>query len=97
MQLYEYLHTVKIKKMKTLLFLLITATAFGQSKKSGVYLEKQYYFSTKGDGKLMSLTINNIKQAFPNNHKFHDMIDAQFQITNIWEYDTFHKTFKVNH
>lgn len=67
------------------------------SQGKGFKLEKQYYFSTKGDGKLTELTIDNIKQAFPSNHKFHDMIDAQFQNTNIWEYDTFHKTFKVNH
>jgi hypothetical protein len=63
----------------------------------GLKLEKQYYFSAKGDEKIIALTINNIKQAFPDNHKFHDMIDAQFQNTGISEYDTFHKVFKVNH
>jgi hypothetical protein len=63
----------------------------------GLKFEKQYYFSAKGDEKIIALTINNIKQAFPDNHKFHDMIDAQFQNTGISEYDTFHKMFKVNH
>ncbi len=66
------------------------------SQGKGMKTEKQYYFSTKGDGKLMELTTNNIKLAFPENHKFHDLLDAQSQY-NVWEYDTFHKMFKVNH
>lgn len=66
-----------------------------QSK--GFKLEKRYYFSVTGDGKISELTIGNIKQAFPDNHKFHDMVDAQFRNTNVSEYDTFHKMFKVNH
>ena len=67
------------------------------AQNKGFKLEKQYYFSTKGDGKLIELTINNIKQSFPDNHKLHDMMDAQFQNTSISEYDSFHKMFKVNH
>ncbi len=60
-------------------------------------LEKRYYFSTKGDGKLEELTINNIKRAFPDNHKLHDLIDVHFQNRDLSEYDIFHKMFKINH
>lgn len=63
----------------------------------GFKIEKQYYFSTIGDGKLINLTINSVKQAFPDNHPLHDAISAQFQNSDISEYDTFHKMFKINH
>ena len=63
----------------------------------GFKIEKQYYFSTKGDGKLIELTINSVKRSFPDNHPLHDAISAQFQISDISEYDTFHKMFKINH
>ena len=63
----------------------------------GVKLEKQYYFSSKGDGKIEELTITNIKNAFPNDMKLHDQIDQQFQNIDISDYDTYHKMFRVNH
>lgn len=60
--------------------------------------ERKYYFSIKGDGKLMELSKENLRNAFPVNHKFHDLLDAQFSSNvNIGEYDSFHKMFKVNH
>ncbi len=66
-----------------------------QSK--GLKMEKQYYFSRKGDGKIIELTIDNVKQAFPDNHPLHDAISSQFQNADISEYDTFHRMFKINH
>lgn len=69
-----------------------------KSQNKSFHIEKKYYFSVKGDGKLMELTKENLKNAFPSNHKFHDMLDAQFTSNaNIAEYDSFHKMFKVNH
>jgi hypothetical protein len=66
-----------------------------QSK--GTKFEKEYFFSSTGGGKLIELTINNVKSTFPDNHKLHDAIDLQFQNISISEYDTFHKMFKINH
>ncbi len=63
----------------------------------GFKIVKEYYFSTKGDGVLIELTIYNVKQAFPDNHPLHDAISAQFQNSDISEYDSFHKMFKINH
>lgn len=61
-------------------------------------LQKQYYFSTKGDGKLIELTISNIKAAFPENTALHDMIDAQIKNEqDILSYDNFYKMFRINH
>ena len=71
-----------------------------ENKTSGktFFTEKKYYFSVKGDGKLIELSKDNLKNSFPENHKFHDMLDAQINSNvNIAEYDSFHKMFKVNH
>jgi hypothetical protein len=59
--------------------------------------EKEYYFSTKGDGKLIALTVDNLKQAFLNNPKVQTMVDTQFKNTDIYQYDSSHKMFKLNY
>ena len=52
----------------------------------------------KGDSKMEELSKANLMNAFPNNHKFHDMLDAQFKNeADIASYDSFHKMYKVNH
>ena len=57
-----------------------------------------YYFSKESDGNVQELSLENLKAAFPENHKFHDMLDAQFKgDDNLGMYDSFHKTYKVNH
>jgi len=57
----------------------------------------KYYFTTSASNVLTELTKTNIKKAFPDNHAFHDALDAQFkedkELTN---YDNFHKMYKVN-
>jgi hypothetical protein len=56
-----------------------------------------YYFSVGPEGKVLGLTLENLKQAFPENHKFHDLLDANFGSgQKLAEYDEFHKMFKVN-
>jgi len=57
-----------------------------------------YFFSTEALSAPQSLTIANIKAAFPENHKFHDALDAQFKTDNdLKAYDSFHKMYKLNH
>lgn len=59
---------------------------------------KKYYFSKGGDGAIKYLTLNNLKAAFPDNHKLHDAIDLQFgSDASIAAYDSSHKMFKINH
>lgn len=56
-----------------------------------------YYFSSGPDGQLLPLTLENLKSAFPANHRFHDSLDQMFgQGQNLAQYDDFHKMFKVN-
>ena len=69
-----------------------------KSQGKSPYIQKKYYFSINGDGRLIELSKENLKSAFPDNHKFHDMLDAQINSNvNIAEYDSFHKMHKVNH
>ena len=56
-----------------------------------------YYFSTNVSAALQDLTKANLKAAFPNNHKFHDALDANFkEDKELINYDDFHKMYKVN-
>ena len=46
----------------------------------------------------MPLTMENLKKAFPENHKFHDDLTAQFKNDKeLMAYDSFHKKTKLNH
>ena len=68
------------------------------SPKSGTKTVTTYYFSKGGDGVIEELTLLNLKAAFPDNHKLHDAIDAQFKSDgSLSEFDQFHKHYKINH
>ncbi len=55
-----------------------------------------HYFSS-GTGEVQQLTLANLKKAFPDNHKFHDALDAQFKTDDeLAGYDSFHKMYKIN-
>ena len=58
---------------------------------------RDYYFSVGPEGKIMVLTLDNLKQALPDNHRFHDSLDMTFGAgQSLAEYDEFHNMFKVN-
>ena len=58
---------------------------------------QEYYFSVGPEGYILALTLENLKQALPNNHRFHDSLDATFGPgREPWEYGEFHRMFKVN-
>ena len=60
-------------------------------------VEKNYFFSVGPNGDIKPLTILNVKKAFPDNHKFHDLLDMSFKSDwGLTTYDDFHKMFKVN-
>lgn len=57
----------------------------------------EYYFSVGADGSIRPLTMENLKQAFPDNHKFHDLLHSYFSTgQGLGEYDSFHKMFRVD-
>jgi len=48
-------------------------------------------------GPVLPLTRADLKRAFPDNHKLHDGIDQTFTSdSDLAQYDSFHKMYKVN-
>ncbi len=77
------------------LYIYITKTSVRAGK--GFRLVPVYYFSVGSGGEVLLLTLGNLKQAFPTNHKFHDSLDQMFGPgQDLAQYDEFHKMFKVN-
>jgi len=57
-----------------------------------------YFFSKDAASAPQSLTKENLKAAYSDNHKFHDAIDATFKDDkSLSDYDNFHKMYKVDH
>ena len=57
----------------------------------------KYFFVTKSTDVLQELTIINLKKISPENHPFHDALDANFkEDKELYAYDSFHKMYKVN-
>jgi hypothetical protein len=75
----------------------IYAREVSVSRGKGFHTNLEYYFSAGPEGQILALTLENLKQAFPDNHRFHDSLDATFGAgQKLAEYDEFHKMFKVN-
>lgn len=57
----------------------------------------KYFFTTPASDVLQPLTKDNLKAAYPENHPFHDALDATFNDDkDLIKYDTFHKMYKIN-
>ncbi|HTS45595.1 MAG TPA: hypothetical protein VMH01_14450 [Puia sp.] len=58
----------------------------------------KYYFSKDVNSEIQPLTIENLKNAFPLNHKFHYAIDAEFRSDKeLLAYDKYLKTYKIEY
>lgn len=56
-----------------------------------------YYFSIDASAVPQPLTKTNLKKAFPDSHKFHHALDAQFKNDDeLYAYDNFHNMYKLN-
>ncbi len=70
----------------------------GHSPKEAEKYRPMYFFSTDAAAASQALTKANLKAAFPDTHKFHDALDAQFKTdADLASYDSFHKMYKLNH
>lgn len=57
----------------------------------------KYFFTTGSSDVLQELSKKNLKKAFPNDHAFHDALDANFkEDKELISYDEFHKMYKLN-
>ncbi len=69
----------------------------GHSPKEAEKYTPMYFFSTDAASAPQELTKANLKNAYPENHPFHDALDAQFKEDNeLYAYDNFHKMYKLN-
>ncbi len=67
------------------------------SGKEAAKYQPAYYFTADAAGRPQALTKANLKASSPNNHKFHDALDATFQEDKeLHVYDNFHKMYKLN-
>ncbi len=63
----------------------------------GIHTVRGYFFSAGPEGTVLALTLENLKQAFPGNHRFHDALDAMVGAgQQLAEYDESQKMFRVN-
>lgn len=57
----------------------------------------KYFFVAGSSNVLQALTKANLKKTFPDNHAFHDALDANFrEDRELVNYDDFHKMYKVS-
>ena len=54
------------------------------------------YFSASAAAPVQALTLLNVKRAFPGNHRFHDLLDAQLGNGDLTAYDQMHRMTKIN-
>lgn len=68
------------------------------SQGKGYKRERKYYYSVSGTGKIIPLTISNLKKSFPNKNLFHHFLDAKFRTDDdLSSHDNLENKLKVNH
>lgn len=71
----------------------IRAATYGRVRSSVM----DYCFSVGPDDPILLVTLENFKHAFPANHRFHDLLDANFGVgQSLGEHDELHKMLKIN-
>lgn len=77
--------------------IFIYMTQESQSQGRDYKVVKNYFFSVAPDGAITELSVDNLKNAFPQNHKFHDLLDGGIKnADDLSAYDKFRKMYKVN-
>ena len=91
-------HEYQILEAKQLYIYVVQAPArLGKDTAKDLNKVSTYYVSAGANGQVVPLTVNNLKQAFPDNHKFHDSLDQMLGTGGeLAQFDDFHKMFKVN-
>ena len=59
--------------------------------------EISYYYSTSLDGDIIPLSVYHLKQSFPNDKKFHDLLETHFiNDGSLIKFDSYSKTYLLN-
>ena len=57
-----------------------------------------YFFSKDAGSPIQLLTIDNLKAAYPDNNRFHYLLDAEFhQDSELMSYDPYTKMYKIKY
>jgi len=71
---------------------------FEQIPGKGLVKRDEYYFSKDSASDIQLLTIENLKRAYPENHRFHYDIDAHFRSDHeLMAYDPYSKCYKLKY
>lgn len=66
------------------------------SGKGGSRVVTDYAFSTTAGDSVRPLTLDALKRAYPENHRFHDQLDLAFRSNQeLIRYDDFHHEYRV--
>jgi hypothetical protein len=69
-----------------------------QTKGKGLVKMDLYFFSKKADGEILPLTTENLKDAYPDNTKFHYALDTNFPSDKgLLAYDKYQNTYKLKY
>jgi hypothetical protein len=64
--------------------------------RSGSRLVTEYFFGTTAADSVRPLTLDALKRAYPENHRFHDLLDLAFRRDeDLIRYDEFHHEYRV--
>ena len=87
----DYHHLPILNPEEELLLYRVTQVAAG--KNPG---REDVYFSASAAAPVQALTLLNVKRAFADNHRFHDLLDAQLGNGDLTAYDQMHRMTKIN-
>ena len=79
------------------LFIYSFYSSSNEEKGKGWIKKQTYYFSITGNSELVPLTVANLKKAFPNNLKFHDLLDDVKSDEDLCHTDEYTHDIKVNY
>jgi hypothetical protein len=79
-------------------YLYYRYVSFEQTPGKGLIKKDEYYFSKDSTGDIQLLTIENLKRAYPENHRFHYDLDAHFRSDReLMSFDPFTKMYKLKY
>jgi hypothetical protein len=88
----DHLHYPILNPAEELLIYKLEQPAIGKNQG---YV--RLFFSVNAAAPIQSLTLIGVKKAFPDNHRFHDLLDAQFREGgDLTAFDTMHGMTKLN-
>ena len=71
---------------------------YEHTKGKGLIKMDEYFFSRDSNSDIQLLTIDNLKRAYPENHRFHYDIDAHFRSDReLMEYDPYIQMYKIKY